>query len=99
MLDKLPDHLVAYKKTPEFTEISTPQSLRHGHNTKAGVWGKIVVLAGQLIYRILEPTVEEIVLTSGQVGIVEPTVRHEVVPGDDGRFYVEFYRDPSSHGD
>ena len=54
-------------------------------------YGKIVVLEGTLLYRILEPEVEEILLSPNRCGVVEPTVRHEVVPSTEVRFYVEFH--------
>jgi tellurite resistance-related uncharacterized protein len=57
------------------------------------VWGKIVVLEGTLLYRILEPEVEEILLSPDRYGVVEPTVRHEVEPLSGVRFYVEFHRE------
>lgn len=88
----LPSNLVAYKRTAEFTADSVPPALLRNHNTKAGVWAKIVVLEGSLLYRILEPTVEEVALTPERHGVVEPTVMHEVVPRRGVRFYVEFFR-------
>ena len=88
----LPAHFVAYKRTPEFTDLSVPSGLLHSHHTKANVWGKIVVLEGTLIYRILEPAVEEVHLNPKHYGVIEPTVRHEVVPRSGVRFYVQFYR-------
>ena len=88
----LPDDVVAYQRTPEFTEQSVPAGLLNSHSTKAGVWGKIVVVAGTLTYRILEPVVEEVLLTPELPGVVEPTVKHEVAPHDGVRFYVEFHR-------
>jgi tellurite resistance-related uncharacterized protein len=90
----LPKKLVAYKRTPEFTDLSVPEGLLHAHTTKAGVWGKIVVLAGHLTYRILEPAIAEIPLSPDVHGVVEPTIKHEVVPQPGVRFYVEFYRAP-----
>ena len=90
-MKSLPSHLVAYKRTPEFTQDTVPNGLLSAHRTKVGAWGKIVVLSGQLTYRILEPEVEEIPLGPGVEGIVEPTVSHEVVPQPGVRFYVEFY--------
>ena len=90
----LPENLVAYKRTPEFTETSVPEGLLHAHSTKAGVWGKIVILSGQLTYRILTPAIEEILLSSSVHGVVEPTIKHEVIPQPGVRFYVEFYRAP-----
>jgi tellurite resistance-related uncharacterized protein len=87
-----PPGLKPYKRTPEFTQSSTPAGLLRGHNTKEGVWAKIVVLSGSMTYRILEPEVEEIALDEGRSGVIEPKVLHEVVPHDGVRYYVEFYR-------
>jgi len=90
----LPLNVVAYKQTPVFEEGTTPSGLLSSHSTKAGVWGRIVVLEGSLLYRILEPQVEEIELSPDQPGTVEPQIRHEVVPRPGVRFYVEFNRIP-----
>jgi tellurite resistance-related uncharacterized protein len=87
-----PPGLVAYKRTPEFTEASVPAGLLNAHNTKEGVWGKLVVVHGSILYRILEPEIEEILLSEGQFGVIEPKVLHEVEPVQGVRFYVEFYR-------
>jgi tellurite resistance-related uncharacterized protein len=92
-MKSLPTNVFPYKRTPEFTEITVPASLLRSHDTKDGVWGKIVVLEGTLLYRILEPQIEEILLSSNRCGVVEPTVRHEVVPSAGVRFYVEFHRE------
>ena len=88
----LPANAVAYKRTAEFTSSSVPSTLLRCHRTKEGAWGKIVVLEGALTYRILEPTVEEVLLTRENCGVIEPTIKHEVVPQGGVRFYVEFYR-------
>ena len=89
----LPPNVSPYKRTPEFTQSTVPAGLLRSHDTKDGVWGKIVVLEGTLLYRILEPKVEEIVLSPNRCGVVEPTVKHEVVPSTGVRFYVEFHRE------
>jgi len=87
----LPTDSVAYKKTDVFTDSSVPSGLLRGHSTKPGVWGKIVVLEGALTYRILEPVLEEVRLSPERFGVIEPTIKHEVVPSIGVRFYVEFY--------
>ncbi|WP_292363133.1 DUF1971 domain-containing protein, partial [Methylophaga sp. UBA1464] len=61
------------------------------HQTKEGVWGKIVVLSGKLLYTIQQPF-EEIELDSNRVGVVEPTVLHHVKPMGQVSFFVEFYQ-------
>ena len=88
----LPASVSSYKQTPVFTNETVPKGLLRAHQTKEGTWGKIVVLKGDLRYRILEPEIEEIVLSPDQTGVVEPTILHEVEPLTEVRFYVEFYR-------
>ena len=88
----LPKNVTAYKKTPEFDELSIPKGLLNAHQTKEGVWGKIVILEGQLQYTINEPEIEIIVLTEKIYGVVEPEIFHDVQPLGKVRFYVEFYR-------
>ena len=79
MIDALPPGLKAYRRTPEFDQDSLPAALRGRHNTKAGVWGVIHVLEGQLRYRILEPA-EDVILSPGRAGIVQPQQPHQVEP-------------------
>ena len=87
-----PQDVNAYKKTPIFNQDSIPAGLLKSHSTKVGTWGKIIVLEGCLIYRILEPMVEEVLLMPDKHGVVEPCVKHEVAPQGAVRFYVEFYK-------
>lgn len=91
-MKQLPADVTAYKRTPEFDETSIPPGLLHEHTTKASVWGKIVVLEGELLYTILEPGREVILLDKHRFGVVEPTIRHEVKPLGKVRFYVEFHK-------
>lgn len=88
----LPDTVVAYKKTPEFTESTIPAGLLKDHKTKDGVWGNIVILEGRLEYTILEPERETVQLSKSCPGVVEPTMLHHIAPLGRVRFYVEFCR-------
>lgn len=94
-MKSIPEEAEPYQRTKEFSESSIPAGLRKRHNTKVGVWGRICVLEGRLLYRILEPELEELVLAPGQNGVVEPEVLHEVEPIGEVRFFVEFLRLPS----
>lgn len=91
-MQALPSHVIAYKKTPEFNQDTVPAGLLKQHATKEGTWGKIIILEGQLRYRILEPSIEEIMLNTSYFGVVEPTILHEVETVGSVRFLVEFYR-------
>ena len=90
----IPSTVKSYKKSPEFTEQTVPAGLLKAHQTKAGTWGKINVSHGELLYRILEPELEEIILSPKLFGVVEPTVLHEVSPQGEVSFHVEFFREP-----
>jgi tellurite resistance-related uncharacterized protein len=91
-MKKLPPDVAPYKKTPTFSETTTPGALMKSHTTKAGTWGKIVVLEGALRYRILKPQLEQVELSPDRHGVVEPTIAHEVEPLGNVSFFVEFYK-------
>jgi tellurite resistance-related uncharacterized protein len=88
----IPTEVQSLRRSPEFTNETVPKGLLKSHTTKEGTWAKIVVLEGSLIYRILEPPLEEIVLTEELYGVVEPTIQHRIEPIGQVKFYVEFYR-------
>ncbi len=91
-MKQLPEDVIPYKRTPEFDENSIPGGLLHEHSTKENVWGKIVILEGELQYTIKAPEPDVIVLDEHTYGVVEPTVLHAVKPLGKVRFYVEFYK-------
>jgi tellurite resistance-related uncharacterized protein len=94
-----PQGLLAYRRTPEFTEATIPKALLKAHTTKDGTWGLIHVLEGRLAYRINDPArpaSQTELSPEVNPGIIEPTILHEVEPLGPVRFYVEFHRDASS---
>jgi len=96
-MKKIPARAKPYKRTPEFTEQTVPVGLVGRHKTMPEVWGMIHVTEGSLVYRILEPDIEEHLLEPARPGIVEPQVPHQVQIVGPVRFYVEFYRmDPDT---
>lgn len=91
----LPPGLVAYRRTPIFTEATLPSGLRHRHQTKSGVWALITVVEGQLRFRRLDPPADTM-LDPNAPGIVAPEEPHEVEPLGSVRFFVEFFAAPAS---
>jgi tellurite resistance-related uncharacterized protein len=87
----LPPHIRPYKRTPEFTEQSIPTGLLKDHTTRSGVWGRIVVISGELGYRIAGSG-EELVLSAGRPGVVEPEIPHAIAVRGPVRFWVEFLK-------
>ena len=91
-MKELPSNLEAYKKTPVFTEKTVPNGLLKAHSTKAGIWGKICVTKGKLLYVIEVEPQEVIELRIDKFGVVEPEVLHHVEADGEVEFFVEFFR-------
>ena len=89
VMKTLPSHLLAYKKTPVFTNETVPRALLHDHRIKGGAWGLIHVERGTLQYTIGG---KGFILTPDSPGVVEPEVLHFVTPIGDVSFFIEFYR-------
>ena len=89
----LPADVCEYKRTPSFTEHSVPAGLLSQHQTKAGVWARIVVTSGRLEYSFGEPR-RVFMLAPDRSGIVLPQVLHQVTPRGPVVFHVEFLRKP-----
>jgi tellurite resistance-related uncharacterized protein len=81
---------VPYRSTPVFDQDTLPAALRARHNTKAGVWGVIRVLEGQLELTYLEPA-STIRLTPETPGLVLPQQPHFVTPLGRMKMQVDFY--------
>ena len=83
-----------YRSTPVFDQDTLPAALRRAHNTKANVWGVIVVLEGQVRYMIEESGASTI-LDETTPGLVKPQELHHVEPLGPMRMRVDFYdREP-----
>lgn len=92
MARKLPDDVRKYSETPLFSEHTVPDKLTSEHNLKAGVWGKLCVIAGRLEYHIPGGPPEVHVIEAGHHTIIEPAQVHFVRPIGPVQFKVEFYR-------
>ena len=90
----LPDNVAMYKRTPQFTSLSTPAGLLDNHTTKVGVWAKINVEKGTIEYTINNG--KTYLLTEDIHGIIEPQIPHYIKPSHDAEFFIEFYRVPET---
>jgi tellurite resistance-related uncharacterized protein len=84
------DRAQPYRSTPVFDETSLPAALRREHRTKAGAWGVIRVLEGEVIYTVLAPSSDQR-LTPEHPGLILPEQAHFVTPDGPMRMQVEFY--------
>ncbi|EAT07259.1 DUF1971 domain-containing protein [Sphingobium sp. 10 DY56-G10] len=82
-----------YRSTPVFDQDSLPAALRARHDTKAGVWGVIRVIEGELRLTYLDPT-SEVILTPDRPGLIEPQQPHFVTPLGTMKMQVDFWDRP-----
>lgn len=85
MADVLP-----YRSTPVFDQDTLPTALRARHDTKAGVWGLIRVIEGQLLLTYLDPK-SEVILSPENPGLILPRQPHFVTPVGAVKMQVDFY--------
>lgn len=84
---------VPYRSTPVFDQDTLPQALRARHDTKAGVWGRIRIIAGEVRITYLDPP-SELVLTPDNPGLVRPGQPHFVTPLGSMKMQIDFYDQP-----
>ena len=92
MRSDLPDGLEKYAETPVFSEVTVPGRLTSLHDTKAGTWGRLMVLTGALDYVVPGPPLSRQRIDAGETGIIEPEVPHRVELIGPVTFKVEFHR-------
>ena len=83
---------VPYSSTPIFDEQSLPDAIRSAHNTKAGVWGLLVMLEGEasLVFHDPRRVVE---VSPGKPALIAPQAVHHVETAGPMQMKVEFYRE------
>ncbi len=86
------DNLIKYKETPVFNEHNVPTTLLKSHNTKRGIWVKLIVWDGavDLAFEIGER--EIVTVNAGDNVIIEPQVPHHLKITGKVNLYLEFYR-------
>lgn len=84
---------VPYRSTPVFDQDTLPQALRARHDTKAGVWGRIRIIEGEVRITYLDPP-SELVLMPDNPGLVRPGQPHFVTPLGPMKMQIDFYDQP-----
>ncbi len=92
----IPAGFEAYGRSPEFTPETLPARLQSAHSTKAGTWGLLHVLEGEVLFQLEPPYRGERRARAGETIVIEAEVPHHVVFTDAGRIYIEFYRKAES---
>ena len=89
---------IPYSSTPIFNETSLPKALQNAHSTKAGTWGVLELIAGELVY-VIENSGRRRAMVAGDRQLIEPQQLHHVELSGPMQMQVHFYRekpDPES---
>lgn len=87
-----PAGLKLERTTPVFSRESVPKGLLRAHTVAAGVWGKLVVLSGELLF-VFEDTVESpIHLRVNDSVAIPPSRPHHLELDSPATFVIEFYK-------
>lgn len=86
---EIPSGAVRIGTSPCFDPASVPDALLADHRTAAGVYGRLVVLAGDLVF---VNATGEVRLAKGDSQVVLPEESHRVIPGEHMQFEIEFYK-------
>ena len=96
-MTQIPENFYRYKQTDIWTNETIPEAILNKHNTKAGVYGKILVLEGALAYTAFKDAKGEVdykaVIKTGSHGVSAPQQWHKVEPIGETKFLVEFYQE------
>ncbi|MGB5484657.1 DUF1971 domain-containing protein [Parasphingorhabdus sp.] len=80
-----------YGSSAVFDEHSLPDSLRNKHSTKAGTWGLLRVMEGEVGLVFLDPPSQRLV-TVDDPAPIPPQSKHFVKLVGPMKMQVEFYR-------
>lgn len=83
---------VPYATSPAFNEATLPDALRNDHRTKAGSWGLLRVLEGEVRLIFTDPPSDHRV-TPANPAVISPQATHHVVPLGPMTMIVEFYHE------
>ena len=91
---RLPDDVRLTRTSPLWTESTVPAGLLSAHRIADGVWGRLVVSAGELTLVFEDDPDGAHPLAAGDSAIIPPARPHHVVLDGRVEFSIEFHRQP-----
>ena len=92
-MQELPKDLSVYFTTERFNADTVPDKLLRSHTLKRGVFGRIVVLKGEVEFWVAgEPPTMVRVLPGDATVRVLPEQTHWIAPKADAEFHIELLR-------
>jgi tellurite resistance-related uncharacterized protein len=88
---ELPPDLELVRTTSVFTESSVPAGLLATHRVASGVWGRLVVSSGAVLFRFEDDQDGNVIGAPGSM-VIPPNRPHHLEILGPVRFVVEFHR-------
>ncbi len=95
---RIPEYAEKYAESPKFTTETVPKQLTKSHDTKQGIWGKLIVLQGALDYKITGSPETSMRIEAKSHAVIEPQISHRVRLDSGTCFFIEFYRERERDG-
>ncbi len=92
---QLPVGLEHVRTTDVFDESTVPAGLLRAHRVADGVWGRLVVLTGSVVF-VFEDEPDTIEVVAGESIAIPPGRHHHVELSGPSTFAVEFHRIPNA---
>jgi tellurite resistance-related uncharacterized protein len=93
-LPVLPDGLELVRTTDVFDNESVPAGLLRAHRVAKGVWGRLVVHTGSVVFVFEDAPGDPVTVDAGRSVVIPPERRHHVELAGPATFLVEFHRAP-----
>lgn len=90
-LPVLPARVTRYQVLGPFSETALPAGALQSHTLEPGVWGRIVVLEGALVYVLEREPDVAFELRAGDAGVIPPEEPHRVETAGAVRFEIELF--------
>ena len=89
---KLPTGLVLARTTDVFDNTTVPKGLLRAHQVAEGVWGRLVVHSGEIVFVFEDQPDQPIVVAADETVVIPPRRLHHVEMDGPASFAVEFHR-------
>ncbi len=89
---ELPTGLELVRTTDVFDNDTVPKGLLRAHQVAEGVWGRLVVHSGKIVFVFEDQSDQPIVVAAEESVVIPPRRLHHVEMDGPASFAVEFHR-------
>jgi len=88
----IPKDAKCYARSPDFNRKTVPEKLLSDHNLKAGTWGKLIVIRGEIRYFNAGSKAPDAIILAPESHVIPTQQMHFIQVSEEAEFYIEFWR-------